>query len=561
MHSSMGSKLKDAILSKLAASNSSMPISPDLINLRLQQFFPTFSTPIHPPYSSMIQQAILKLNEECGSSEEAISRFLEKEYEGLPWGHASFLSHHLKKLCRNGEIVCANNERYMLHVDDGDLWDEKEEMSHRLKISNRDEKEDQTLVHCKGREVEAIDGWSGVNGDQAEESEGRCEIERQSVKVNGQNKACEQRIEGFEKQKEGRRELIKEVQEESLNFSGQIEVVEEADVAKGKLADVAQEQRGEKRKQPEKTKQQIKVLKDDIPQPLMEEEKQYVEERQQKIKSGSGVMKSIGEKEQAQRGKMISEQGHPQDQKIDIRTKMLAFHCDGENGKNLKTSLRDCSMHLLEEEKKEALQHEGQQQGKLQHRKRDSIIVCALPAQQQSQSRTNIYQKAHKLPTDSISASLESGESGQILLQELKLCSPQRPADLQVTTSERFTQSEQKSAMFYTRREVQNSQPKVKTSFGISKNLELEEKQEQQFQKPEKLLEYEIKSKQANFGGEESAVSLLSEVKDSTNLPLDRGQHGREHQKKQIKVYVRRNVRKSRLKKLENSNILPTNSE
>ena len=271
-------------------------------------------------------------------------------------------------------------------------------------------------------------------------------------------------------------------------------------------------------------------------------------------------MKSIGEKKKAQRGKMIREQGHPQDQKIDIRTKMLVFNCDGEDGKNLKTSLRDCSMHLLEEEKKEALQHEGQQQRKLQHRKRDSIIVCALPAQQLSQSRTNIYQKAHKLHTDSISASLESRESGQILLQQLKLCSPQRPADLQVTTFGRFTQSEQKPAKFYTRREVQKSQPKVKTSFGMLKNLEeLEEKQEQQFQKPEKLLEYEIRSKEANFGGEEAAVSLLSEVKDSMNVPLDPGKH--EHQKKQIKVYVRRNVSKSQLKELENSNILPTKSE
>ena len=208
----------------------------------------------------MIQQAILKLNEECGSSEEAISRFLEKEYEGLPWGHASFLNHHLKKLCRNGEIVCTNNERYMLHMDDGDLGDEKEEMSHRLNISNRDEKEDQTLVQGKGREVEAIDGWSGVNGYQAEESEDRYEIERHNVEVNGQNKAREQRIAGFEKQKEGRRELIKEIQEESLNFSGQIEVVEEVDVAKRKLADMAQEQRGEKRKRPQKTKQLIKVV-------------------------------------------------------------------------------------------------------------------------------------------------------------------------------------------------------------------------------------------------------------------------------------------------------------
>ncbi|XP_022725746.1 uncharacterized protein LOC111282083 [Durio zibethinus] len=548
------SRLKDAILSKLAASNPSMPINPDLVHLRLLQFFPTFHTPIHPPYSSMIQQAILKLNEECGSSEEAISRFLENEYEGLPWGHASFLSHHLKKLCRNGEIVCVDNERYMLHVDDVDLGGEKEEMSHRLNISNRNEKEDQTLVQGKGREVEAIDGWSGVNGDQAEEYEDRCDVERQSVEVNNQKKACEQRIERFEEQKEGRQELIKKVQEQSQNFSGQIELVEEVDVAKGKLAELAQEQRGEKRKQPQKTKQQIKVLKDDT-RPMMEEEKKYVEERQQQPKNGSGVMKSVGEQEQLRQGEMIIEQGHPQDQKIGIRAKMLVFPCDGDG----KTSLRECSMHLLEEEKKVALEHMRQQQRKLHHRERNSIIVCALPAQLPPQSGTNIYQKAHKLHTDSISASLETRESGQILLQQLKPFSPQRPADLQVTTFERFNQNEQKPAKFYTRREIQNSQPKVKTSFDVSEHLEeLEEKHEQQFQKPEKLLEYEIKTNEANFCGEEAAVSLSVKVQDSMN---DLGPHGRELPKKRIKVYVRRNVSKCKLKESENSNILSTNSE
>ena len=99
----------------------------------------------------MIQEAISKLNEEGGSSEEVISRFLEKEYEGLPWVHSSFLSHHLKKLCRNGEVVCVNNERYMLLVDDGDSGNKEEEMSHRLNIANRDGKEGQTLVQEIGR--------------------------------------------------------------------------------------------------------------------------------------------------------------------------------------------------------------------------------------------------------------------------------------------------------------------------------------------------------------------------------------------------------------------------
>ncbi|XP_022776402.1 trichohyalin-like [Durio zibethinus] len=473
------SKLKDAVLSELAASNPSMSISPDLIQLRSQQFFPSTHNLIHPPYSSMIQQAILKLNEEDGSSEEAISRFLEKEYKGLPWAHASFLSHHLKKLCRNGDIVCVNNEQYMLQVDYGDLRDE-EGMSHRLNIANRNGKEDQTLVQDNGREVEVIDGWSRVNGDQVEEFEDQYEVERQSAEVNGQNKTCEQRIEGFEEQKEDSQELIKQVLEVSQSFSGQIEMVEEVDEAKGKLAEVAQKQRREKRKQPEKSKQQIKVLKDDIPQPLMEEKKKHVEEQQQ--------------------------------------------------------------------------------QRKIHHGERDSIVVCALPAQQKSQSRTNIYQRAHKLHTDSISASLEFRESEQILLQQSKLCSPQRPAELQVTTSERFTQSEQKPAEFYTRREIQNFKPKVKPSFGMSKK-ELE-KQELQFQKPEKLREFEIKTKEVNFGGVKAAASLSIEVKDSLNVPLDLRQHGREHQKKkQIKVYVRRNVSKAQVKESETSNILPTNPE
>ncbi|KAK6242303.1 hypothetical protein SCA6_007692 [Theobroma cacao] len=559
----ISSKLKDAILAQLAASNPSMPISPDLIQLRLQQFFPTFHTPIHPPYSSMIQQAILKLNNEGGSSEEAILRFIEKEYEGLPWGHASFLSHHLEKVCRNGDILCVNDGRFILQVNDGDLGHEEEKMSHILNITNRDGKEDQTFVQVKGREVEVIDGWSGVNCYQAEESEDQCEGKRQSVEGNGQIKACEQRILGFEEQKEGRQGLIEEVQEESQNFNGQIEVVEDVNEAKAMPAEVAQEQRAEERKQPEMTEQQIKVLKDDIPQHMMKEEKKYVEQLHQ-TKGADGVMKSnvvmIGEQEQPQRGKMSSEQGLPQDQQVDITSKMV-FLCDGEDGEKLKTPLGKCSMHPLEEEKMEALEHEGQQRRKLHQGERDLFIVCDLQAQQQSQLRTHIYQKAHKLHTDSISASCESRESGQILVKKLKL-SPQRPSELPVTTSEGFTQSKQKPTKIYTRREVQNSQLKVKTYLGMSKNIEeLEKKQEEELQKPEKLLELESKTKEAKFGGEEAAVSLSIEVKDSMNAPLDLEQHGREHQKRQIKVYVRRNVSKSQLKEPEISNIFPSNSE
>lgn len=65
----------------------------------------------------MIRTAIMELKEEWGSKKESISGFIEKNFEGLPLGHASFLSHHLRMLCGTGEIVCKNDRQYMLSVD------------------------------------------------------------------------------------------------------------------------------------------------------------------------------------------------------------------------------------------------------------------------------------------------------------------------------------------------------------------------------------------------------------------------------------------------------------
>ncbi|XP_039018936.1 uncharacterized protein LOC120150312 isoform X5 [Hibiscus syriacus] len=717
--SSRMKNLEDAIIAELSAStNPSMAIDPELVHLRLQQLFPTFQTPSHPPYSSMIRQAILKLNEECGSTEEAISRHLEKEYMGLPLAHASFLSHHLKKLSSDGELVCVGNERYMINVDgeiienvekgdqalvqgkgseveavdgcssvngdrvpesenqceverqsaeanalntacehrmeagresvkevqeeglnfsgqiksghqlkilygngeivsgsneqymvqvdggdfgnegmnhglnvstsdekedqtlvqlngrkvqaivgwsgvnvdqavesengcefertegpkeqkkvmkepltevqeesqnfsgqievshhlekhkeidcanneqymvqvDGDDLDkEDEEMSHRLSISDRDEKEDRTLVQVKRKEVEANDGSNGVNGDQAAESENRCEVERLNVEVSSQNKTFEQRMEGFEEQNEGRRESLKEVQEERLNFSGPIEVSEEVDVAEEKLTKVTRNRRGLKRKRQAKTKRQRKVLKndDDILQPTMEVEKNYVEQQQQQMEGGSGVKKSAGKQEQPQLCKMISEQVHPQGLKIDIRTNMRGLPFD-RDVKNLKTSLPKRSGRLLEKQKKEPLKHEEDQKRKLRDKKWGSFIVCALPA---PRSRTNIDLNAPKHLTESRSASLESRESGEILLRQLERSTPTKPRSIRGNTSKRFTQSEPKPD-------------------GMSKDLELE-KQEQKLREPEKLPEYELKTKQGNFGGDKATVSPSIKVKVS----------------------------------------------
>ncbi|KAJ1436029.1 Winged helix-like DNA-binding domain superfamily [Sesbania bispinosa] len=72
----------------------------------------------------MIKRAIVKLNEEGGSTEEAISEFIRREYEDLPLAHVRILDIHLRKFCLNGELVRSKNGRYVLvdcdETDDND---------------------------------------------------------------------------------------------------------------------------------------------------------------------------------------------------------------------------------------------------------------------------------------------------------------------------------------------------------------------------------------------------------------------------------------------------------
>lgn len=66
----------------------------------------------------MIQRAIAELNEEGGSTQEAISEFIRERFDCLPLAHESFLSHHLKKLSESGEILSASNNYYMLPAEE-----------------------------------------------------------------------------------------------------------------------------------------------------------------------------------------------------------------------------------------------------------------------------------------------------------------------------------------------------------------------------------------------------------------------------------------------------------
>lgn len=59
----------------------------------------------HPPYAEMISAAIAALNERDGSSKRAIAKYIETQYSDLPPTHSGLLTHHLKRLKTNGQLV------------------------------------------------------------------------------------------------------------------------------------------------------------------------------------------------------------------------------------------------------------------------------------------------------------------------------------------------------------------------------------------------------------------------------------------------------------------------
>jgi hypothetical protein len=65
----------------------------------------------------MIKKAIKELNEESGSTEEAISEFIRRECEELSFAHTRMLCAQLSKLCKNGHLVCKNG-KYVLKEEE-----------------------------------------------------------------------------------------------------------------------------------------------------------------------------------------------------------------------------------------------------------------------------------------------------------------------------------------------------------------------------------------------------------------------------------------------------------
>ncbi|XP_021848049.2 uncharacterized protein [Spinacia oleracea] len=100
---------------RLANSDPNNPLPPSqiaFIEQKIRLTFPAFHTPNHPPYSSMIESAIEELKKEDGSNVESITKKIKEKYDSLPWAHSIYVSHHLRKMCENGEVVCTSSKLY-----------------------------------------------------------------------------------------------------------------------------------------------------------------------------------------------------------------------------------------------------------------------------------------------------------------------------------------------------------------------------------------------------------------------------------------------------------------
>ncbi|XP_034891162.1 uncharacterized protein [Populus alba] len=83
-----------------------------------QQLATIDHTPDHPVYPVMVHEAIMYLNEEGGSTEDAISQFIMRKYDVFQVVHVAKLIEQLEKLVEKEEIVFTSENRYMLPAED-----------------------------------------------------------------------------------------------------------------------------------------------------------------------------------------------------------------------------------------------------------------------------------------------------------------------------------------------------------------------------------------------------------------------------------------------------------
>ena len=101
------------------------------------------TTPDHPPYAWMIEQALHELDEEEGSDEDSISEFIIKNNDSLPRAHKIMLKHHLEKMCERGEIVMIDGEWFLLPSESKNLNSKSKGKSKRRGSSSNTQKKQQ----------------------------------------------------------------------------------------------------------------------------------------------------------------------------------------------------------------------------------------------------------------------------------------------------------------------------------------------------------------------------------------------------------------------------------
>ncbi|XP_059428931.1 uncharacterized protein LOC132192135 isoform X2 [Corylus avellana] len=224
-------KIIDVAMTKYTHLNAYNNVGSGLNNYIEQCIYEKLSdlrTPNHPTYALMIRRAIEQLNEEKGSTEEAISKFIKEDVEDLPLAHASFLSHHLNKLSESGEIVKAFGNRYMVPVESTNS------------LLNREEGN----VHRTEDRVEAI-----------EEQKPAEEQSEQDPQVNGTEDLTQVA------------ELV-EVLEEQIEQVQQLEVIEKHNEAKEHkvefIEEKYQEQRGDSIEKPYPSQKQQNKEQDEV---------------------------------------------------------------------------------------------------------------------------------------------------------------------------------------------------------------------------------------------------------------------------------------------------------
>ncbi|GKU98044.1 hypothetical protein SLEP1_g11098 [Rubroshorea leprosula] len=319
----------------------------------------------------MIRRAIVELNEVKGSSEEVISRFIEKENKDLPWAHVTLLKHHLRKLCWDGEIMCTNDGKYMLQPDDGDFGQNCGMPKMRLDEDGYDcsdpvlllERTDQTAEQNCSETLPSLRRRTSREQKQLKKSLAKAKRNLKSL------------------------ELKKQDDDQSMV------AISSSSVTSPILGYAC-------------SLHPLKVMKHDINQPMRREEKKNQEDWQKQTETICGEVKSIvrvvdkQKQPEEQGGKTVGQQ---QEHQVDVQTKRLESSFDRQCDQNSKVSFCKCSVPLLEKAKKSL---------KWQHKRKNNceekklIIVCGLMAGQSSKSSTYCCEKAPKSHREPMSASL-----------------------------------------------------------------------------------------------------------------------------------------------------------